>query len=187
MKHPSDAVLALYAGDDLGCWARLRTGRHLGGCERCRREVAAYQDLQAAVPELADLAAAGWNRLAAEMKANIRLGLEAGACVPETAHAGSPWLGFRSAVACASMAVLLLASLALVERPAPRAARPAAHGVVLRATSGGIEWNDGRQAMSLLHGNARGITLMVGAQGSMRARYVDADTGYVTVNNVYAQ
>jgi hypothetical protein len=26
----------------------------------------------------------------------------------------------------------------------------------------------------------------VGAQGSMRARYVDPETGYVTINNVYA-
>jgi hypothetical protein len=31
------------------------------------------------------------------------------------------------------------------------------------------------------------VTYSVGAQGSMRARYVDPETGYVTINNVYAE
>jgi len=36
-------------------------------------------------------------------------------------------------------------------------------------------------------GNANDVIQTVGAQGSMRARYVDPDTGYLTINNVYVQ
>lgn len=186
MKHPSDATLALYAGRDLGWLAQWRVRRHLARCERCRGEAAGYEDARRVLPELSELPGLPWNRLAAEMRANIRLGLEAGECVREDA-APYPWLGMRSMVAYASIAALVFASVLLVERPAPRMAGSSARGVVLQATSGGIEWNDGRQALGLMHRTAGNVTYTAGAQGSMRARYVDSETGYVTINNVYAQ
>ena len=81
MKHPDEATLALHAGGDLGLIARWRTNRHLSRCERCREEVAAFQGLREVLPDLAEMPEVPWNRLAAEMKANIRLGLAAGECV----------------------------------------------------------------------------------------------------------
>jgi len=188
MKHPSDATLALYAGRDLGWFARWWAGRHLAGCERCRREVAGYQDVLEVLPELGELPpGVGWSRLAAEMKANIRLGLEAGECVRGPQPAPVSWFGVRAVVAYASVAVLVFGSFLLVERPAPRAAAARSEGVVLKATAGGIEWSDGRQGMRLMNGRAGEVTYTVSAQGSMRARYVDPSTGYVTINNVYAE
>src|SRR5215831_4773166 len=81
MKHPSQATLALHAGGDLGPVARWFTERHVSHCERCREEVEAFQLTRQILPDLAEIPEIPWNRLAAEMKANIRLGLAAGECV----------------------------------------------------------------------------------------------------------
>jgi hypothetical protein len=192
MKHPSNATLALYAGGDLSWPSRWRAARHLAGCERCRAEVDAYSDARAEAAELRELPRVSWNRLAAEMKANIRLGLEAGECVRAEEDVavlpGPRWFrDSRALVACASIVALVVVGV-LLERPGPRAV-PAVEGAVLQAIGGGIEVTEGGQVFSLLHGRAQReeVTYSVGAQGSMRARYVDSDTGHVTINNVYAQ
>lgn len=191
MKHPSDAALALYAGQDLGPVARWRTRRHVARCERCRREVAAYSRVRAALPEMLEVPETGWSRLAAEMKANIRLGLAAGECVGQVQPEKErrvPLFGRRALVVYASIAALATAGI-LLERPLPRAR--AGDDITLEATALGIQLKGRGQSLSLLHGGAaadrNAVTFTVSAQGSMRARYVDSDTGYVTINNVYAQ
>ena len=186
MKHPDRATLALHAGGDLGPSARWRTQRHLAKCPDCRDAVAAFQEVRAILPELAETPEISWNRLAAEMKANIRLGLAAGECV-RTGQA--PWretplfTGARAVVAFASVVVLLFAGLVL-EHPGPGA--PKYDGVVVQTTANGIQVREGGQALRLMHSGAQNVQYSVGAQGSMRARYVDPETGYVTINNVYA-
>jgi anti-sigma factor RsiW len=136
MRHPNQAALALHAGGDLGAVARWRTERHLSHCERCREEIAQYRRIRSIVPDLAETPEIPWNRLAAEMKANIRLGLAAGECVRATSVADGRGLltGFRAAVAFASMAVLIAAGITL-ERPTPIAADQP--GIVAEATPGG--------------------------------------------------
>jgi hypothetical protein len=188
MNHPSDATLALFAGQDLGWLARRRTERHVARCERCRREVEAYSELREDLPEMTALPDdLHWNRLAAEMKANIRLGLAAGECVRDREPAPHPGslLGTRELVSYASILALVTASF-LLERPTPRLPK-IAEGVTLEATSNGIALKGGGQTLSLLHERAQDVTFSAGAQGSMRARYVDSETGHVTINNVYAQ
>src|SRR5271169_6208843 len=81
MKHPNEGTLALHAGGDLGLVAGWRTERHLAKCDRCRDSLAAFSELREVLPELAEIPEVPWNRLAAEMRANIRLGLAAGECV----------------------------------------------------------------------------------------------------------
>ncbi|MFZ0936327.1 MAG: hypothetical protein WA015_18545, partial [Bryobacteraceae bacterium] len=97
MKHPNQATLALHAGGDLGAIARWRARRHLARCAECREEIARFEQLRQFLPSLADSPELQWNRLAAEMKANIRLGLAAGECVSadEPAGAGRIWSGAR--------------------------------------------------------------------------------------------
>ena len=121
MKHPNQATLALHAGGDLGAFARWRTNRHLADCERCREEAAAFASLRAIIPDLGEMPETPWNRLSAEMKANIRLGLEAGECVRmnEKPLRKSLFSGVRAAVAVASVAALLVTGL-LLEHPIPR-------------------------------------------------------------------
>lgn len=188
MKHPTQATLALHAGGDLGWFARWRANRHLDGCERCREDLAAFADLRNILPDLAETPEIPWNRLASEMKANIRLGLAAGECVRagEKPLRESLFSGARAAVALASVVALLVAALVL-QHPAPVSSTFDAVVVQSTASGDGIQVREGGKALRLLHPGARNVTYSVGAQGSMRARYVDPETGYVTVNNVYAE
>jgi hypothetical protein len=184
MKHPNQATLALHAGGDLGKLARWTTSRHLAGCEECRREVEAYQEVRSILPVLAEVPELPWNRMAAEMRANIRLGLAAGECVRSEEVAPVKTGGFawgRAAVAFAGMVALVAGGLVL-QRPTPTE-----DGVVVQATSGGIQVREGGQALRMMHGGAQDVTYSVSAQGSMRARYVDPETGYVTINSVNAE
>jgi hypothetical protein len=187
MKHPAEATLALYAGQDLGPFARWRTQRHLAHCAQCREEVAEFSALRSEVSELAELPAISWNRLAAEMKANIHLGLAAGECVRESHVAALPgFSGLRSAVALASVVVLLLAGI-LLERPAPPEISGASPGISLQATGYGVEMRNGDQAFVLKNASGAEVTYSAGAQGSIGARFIDRSTGYVTINTVYVQ
>ena len=185
MRHPNQARLALHAGGDLGAFARWRTARHLSRCTDCRQEIAAYAQIRDMLPDLADPHELQWNRLAAEMTANIRLGIAAGECVRPAADLNRrpKFTGFRAAVACASIAAVVAAGITL-ERPAPAPAAPP--GIIAEATpdSGGIQMREGAQAFRLLHSGAVKVTYTAGAQGAMEARYVDRETGYVTVNTI---
>jgi hypothetical protein len=194
MKHPNEGTLALHASGDLGLWAGWQTRRHLANCDRCRDSVAAFAELRQVLPELAEIPEVPWNRLAAEMRANIRLGLAAGECVRTNAgnevwSEGAPtrelrWFTTgRGAVAFASVVVLMYAGL-MLERPLPVAAR---EGPLVQATQNGIQVRAGGSAFRLMNAGAKSVTYSAGADGSMGARYVDPETGYVTINNVYVE
>lgn len=192
MTHPNQSILALYAGQDLGWFTRWRTERHLARCRECRDEVQVFASARDTLVALNELPAISWNRLAAEMKANIRLGLAAGECVRGERTAGrlAPFgilSGARTLTACASVMALVAAGL-ILQRPTPPAP-PAisGDGAVLRATATGIELNQGGQTLSMQHVRSSDVTYSAGAQGSMQAGYVDSDTGNVTINNVYVQ
>jgi hypothetical protein len=128
-----------------------------------------------------------WNRMAAEIKANIRLGLEAGECVrtAEMPLRRASMSGWRAAVAFASVVVLVGGCLVL-ERPAPQMAHRAETSV--ESTKYGIQYQAGDERMlSLMNGGAQKAVYTFDAQGSMGARYTDPETGSVTINTVYAQ
>jgi hypothetical protein len=190
MKHPTQEMLALHAGGDLGWMAAWRTRRHVAFCEQCRDEVAAFSEVRETVPDLDEIPEVSWNRLAAEMKANIRLGLAAGECVraDEKPLRHPLFSSARTAVALASVLALMMTGIVL-ERPAPRPNFPPIDGVVVQSTKDGIQVRDGFRALQLRHTGVRDqdVIRSVGAQGAMRARYVDPETGYVTINNVYAE
>jgi len=193
MKHPNQATLALHAGGDLGLFARWRTDRHLRQCDRCRDEIDAFAATREIIPELAELPDIQWNRLAAEMRANIRLGLEAGECVrtsPSSLHEMPRFTGARAMVAMASILALLVTGIVL-EHPT-RFAPPttavvfADDGMVIQATGNGIQVKKGDQTLRLMN-PGKNVSYTSDAQGSIRARYVDPETGQVTESNVYAE
>jgi hypothetical protein len=189
MTHPNQSVLALYAGQDLGWFTRRRTERHLARCPECRGEVQAFGSARDNLAALNELPALSWNRLAIEMKANIRLGLAAGECVrgQRTVSMFQSLSDARALTACASVMALVAAGL-ILQRPAPVAPPAIARdSAVLRATAGGIELTQGGQTLSLLHAHSGDVAYSAGAQGSIRAGYVDSDTGNVTINNLYVQ
>ena len=189
MQHPSEATLALFAGQDLGPWARWRTRRHIARCELCRDEVAQFSGLRRQMTDLNELPGLSWNALAAEMKANIRVGLAAGECIRDTRHPlQAPFSGMRAAIACASVALLLVAGMWL-ERPAPVSIAQNPQGISLQAVGYGIEVREGDQAFVLKNRSAgdEEVTYSAGAQGSIGARFVDRTTGYLTINTLYVQ
>ncbi len=184
MKHPHENELALLASSDLGYFARRRVERHVATCDRCRAETQEFRSLRAELRPLNHLPELPWDRLAAEMKANIHVGLEAGECVSEGKWFVSParaWMAYAGALGLVLIALW-------IGQPTPRALPSIQNdAVVLAATGNGIERKHAGSSLSLMHDRARGLTLSVNAQGSMRARYVDSETGQVTINNVYVQ
>jgi hypothetical protein len=71
--------------------------------------------------------------------------------------------------------------------PPQRALMLAPADAVLQATPAGIEVKASRGALTLLNTRAGSQTVYVSAPGSLRARFVDSETGQVTINNVYAE
>lgn len=59
-------------------------------------------------------------------------------------------------------------------------------GVMLETTAGGLELNDHGRVLTLKHPKDRDVTFSVTAD-TVRARYVDSESGQVTINNVYVQ
>ena len=187
MKHPNQATLALHAGGDLGPFRRWMTARHLAHCAPCREEIAGFEEMRELLPELAGLPDISWNRMAAEIKANIRLGLAAGECVRPSGrrlHDSPLFSGARATLALASVLALMVTSL-MLERPVPRMAR--ANEPMVRATANGIQSRSGDQAFGLMHSGARSVTYTPGAEGTLGARYTDPETGNVTMTKVYVE
>jgi anti-sigma factor RsiW len=188
MKHPSQEILALQASGDLGLVQRWKTKLHLEGCPACRDEVAAYADMREVLPELNEIPEVPWNRIAAEMRANIHLGVVAGECVRESATpvAASPlFSAARATLVFGGVLAALIVGFVL-QHPAPVSASEP----MVQATSGGdgIQRRAGDQSFGLMNSaGAKSVTYSVSAQGSMGARYVDPETGNVTMTKVYVE
>lgn len=190
MRHPSETELALYAGGDLNVVRRFQVGRHIRDCARCSRETDAFASVRRElVNEASQLPAhLNWNRLSAEMSANIHVGLEAGQCVAPGMAAAPERFGWRSVALAACLSGLLVAAWTL-NVPAKRM-EPVmrASEVEMRTTSAGIELNENGSVLTLMHsrGGAQ-KPVIVSTPSSLRARFVDEETGQVTINNVYAE
>jgi hypothetical protein len=86
----------------------------------------------------------------------------------------------------AALTVMLLLGGYVTER---YGAPPAAKAVLLNASAGSVELRVGdQQVLTLSNSGQKGeqVNWRVSAD-TVSARYLDADTGYITVNNVYTQ
>lgn len=201
--HPDDRKIVLYACGDAGWVERFATARHLRTCEACKRRAETFRRDRLSVREAAAELPEGldWNRLAAEMTANIHVGLEAGECVsdvrPLKARPAATW---RPAFAAACLGVIVLGAAYLNFPEAQKASlargvskiwtQPAAvtdQGVALASTRNGIEVRENGAAFTMVNPGQSPTVVVVNTSGSLRARYVDDDTGQVTITNVYAQ
>ena len=229
--------MALFVSRDLSPWRNFAVSRHVAGCPSCRREAALLAHASSAFASEVDLIPGGpeaWDRLAAEMRANIRLGLEAGECVGESRFEGEAaedgmqpagwyagwnparwwnssrfgeWLHMDATwmrVVSAGAAVVLVstgiwwwqrdedASLAAYfsSQPAITASQEANGGdgeVVFRTVADGLQVERGGRSLTLAHTGRAASGLTVSLTGAMTAKYVDDDTGQVTIHNVYAE
>jgi hypothetical protein len=190
--HPADETLSLYAGSDLGLWTRMRIGRHVRRCERCAQHVEEFRGLREILSAGQDEAPPhlNWNELAAEMKANIHLGVVAGQCVsePRRQHVGIRW---RMAAVALPLLLMVLVAWLLQTVPPPlklisaSGSADGARGIVLESGASGIGVEqDGRGFRLLQPQAAQNVMYSVGGD-SVRSRYVDSDTGQVTISHVY--
>jgi hypothetical protein len=190
MKHPSQEILALHAGGDLGWLVGWKTARHVAACERCAGEVAAFSDLRDALPSLGEVPELNWNRLAADMRANIRLGLAAGECVRGVSEPVSEpvplFHGARITLALASILAVVVTGLVL-QGPGPGPVVARSVDPVVQLTSHGIQRRSGDQGFALMHGSAQSVTYTVNVKGSLGARYMDPETDQVTMTKVYVE
>lgn len=218
MTHAKETDLALFASGDASPWQRLRLRMHLGRCAQCREVAAAYQADRDWLKQEASRMPPGvdWEHLAAEMTANIRVGLEAGECVaPRRRRRAALATAFRIprmpvqmsfgwAAATAAVGVTLLIGAALwLNFPSSdkellgRAMSQLFHGrgiaesedagPLVEASDNGIMLRGNGGALKISQGALRPVAVSVSAQGSASASYVDADTGQMTITSVYVQ
>ncbi len=208
MTHPLQFDLALYSTGDLPLWRRPLIRLHVSGCGSCRSWVEAFAADRESLRGLAAEMPAGvnWDRLAAEMSANVRVGLEAGECVAPRVRRPTLAAGWRVTAAFAGVTALLVSawwlnmpqaeSVALghvVEKIAQ--ARPWRGGIraledpgpTVEVSAAGIQLQQNGGTLGMSQGQARPVSVTLSVQGSARARYIDADTGQVTITGVYAQ
>ncbi len=171
--------------------------RHVNGCAQCQAEVALFGDTSAAVrEETGEMpASVQWDGLAAEMRANVRLGIAASDAISSygTADDTRPAQGmsWRMAVLAAGFVFMLSVGywlnaskkseqIAAMRGPAP---------IVAEVSERGVGMSDGSKGMELQgpRTNPRASIMTVSTLGSAGARYVDEETGQVTVNHVYVE
>jgi hypothetical protein len=202
MSHAADIDLALYASGDLALWRRALAALHVRACEECRARLAAFREDRERLRESAGDLPDGvhWERLSAEMTANIRVGLAAGECVAPRVRKTPAALPWKPAAVAAGVAALVMGAWWL-NMPASdtqalsrvwqglrhggRLAMPAADlSTVVEASSEGVELRENGSALGIEQAGSRPVTFSVSAQGSASARYVDDDTGQVTITSV---
>jgi hypothetical protein len=203
-RHVMETELALYAAGDLPFWRGTLVKFHVRGCDECRGLVEALRMDRQELRQSADDMPANldWDQLAAEMTANIRVGLAAGECVTprERKVAAISW---RPMAIAAGLVVLLagawwlniprndteiigraLHNIATGERVgSPQEER----GPVVGASSSGVELVENGGRMGIEQGGLEPVMFSVSTQGSASARYVDQDTGQVTITATYVQ
>jgi len=197
VKHPSIEKLALYDGGELSWWDRLVLRRHVTGCAQCQAEVASFREAAITVREENEEMPAGvqWDRLAAEMRANIRVGIAASDAISAYGKPievgpvqGMPW---RMAVLTSGLVLMVTVGywLNAAKKSEQTAAMRAPDPVVAEASERGVGMSDGSKELVLQgpKANVRAAIVTVSTVGSAGARYVDEDTGQITVNNVYVE
>src|SRR5215472_18229666 len=200
--HPAEFALALYATGDLPLVDRLRVRFHLSNCDACRSVEQTYRKDQAWIRQKADELPEGvdWDRLSREMTANIRVGIAAGECVARRERK-TPIRGWRPVAVAAGLMVVLgsawwlnvpeaqneslkRAMVAIFHRGATvnQDRRP-----TVFASSTEIKLVENGGTFSMSQGDKAPVAVSVNAEGSASARYVDTDTGQVTITSVYVQ
>jgi hypothetical protein len=124
-----------------------------------------------------------WDSLAAEMKANILVGVEAGEAVRSRSTTVS--IGWKAGLVFAGLALLMVSGY-WWQLPGRLAGTPASVAqAVLEAGPGGLEVMESENVFSVVFDQNSGQQTLSGGLGSVRADYVDRETGQLTVAHVY--
>jgi hypothetical protein len=200
--HPDLAELVLFSGGDLPWGARWRVGRHVKHCADCEQQVLHFRSVQAELKREAKTetltgfeAIADWARLEREMLGNIGVGLAAAHCIENVGRKRA--LIYRTAFALALSALFVAGWLTHIPREQTNHLisslqrlvvldrQPHPSGTVLRTTAEGIAVGAQGTTLTILHPATAVVSLS--GPSAVSARYVDADTGQVTITKVYGR
>ncbi len=199
--HPSLQTLSLFEGGDVRLIARLRVRRHLRRCSECERQVMLFRSARAELKREATgqtltafEAITDWNRLEREMLGNIAVGVAAARCVDKV---GSGRVYLRRGAFITALAALFVAGW-MTHIPKEQTTRLAASlerifapqpqditGTIVRTTPDGIAVGSQGATLTILHPPSAMVS--VSGSSAVEARYVDEETGQVTITNVYGQ
>ncbi len=185
MMRLSEKEIALLAANDAGLWLRLKARLASRGTHSLRSERAAYSSIRAQMPRFRELPEYfAWDDLAAEMKANILVGVEAGEAI--RTRPAPVALGWKAGLVFACIA-LVAASGYWWQLPGRFAQTEPPLVSVLESYPGGLELQNQETALTVMYDRGTGQQALSGGLGGMRADYVDEDTGQLTVAHVYAE
>lgn len=198
--HPSAETLALYSRGDLPLFKRLRVRHHVSQCLECESEISLFVAARAELNrESSDEtltgfeAIADWRSLEREMLGNIAVGVAAARCIDKVGR--HTWLG-RVSVGAAALALLAIGWMTHIPNRDTRQLetavrrivgldRPVITGTIVQSTPDGISVRTQQATLTILH--PASAVVSVSGNSGMAARYVDEDTGQVTITNVYGQ
>ena len=201
-KHPTEEMLTLFSSGDLGWRTRWSLRRHISHCAACLSEVerfrSASQQLcrEARSETLTGFEAiADWNRLEREMVGNIAVGVDAARCIDNVGrHRFRSW---RGAFVGAGLTAIFLAgwSMNIPKEQSQHLSNAVrrfmgfqvsqAAGTTVQTTPEGIAVHAQGATLTMMHSGSAVVT--VAGSSSVGARYVDEDSGEVTITNVYGQ
>lgn len=185
MIRLSDKDRALLAGNDAGLLPRLKAALASRISPRQERADDGFGRILDELPRFRELPEYfAWDDLAAEMKANILVGLEAGEVVRSRPVAAP--LGWKTAVTFAGIAFLIVSGYWLgLSGHLLRSEKP--QTAILEAHPGGLELQTRETALTVIYSRESGQQVLSGGLGGIRADYVDEETGQLTVAHVYAE
>ena len=207
-RHTAETDLALYASGDLPVLRKLAAAWHVRGCEECRGLVETFRLDRDGLHQAADRLPEDidWDQLSAEMTANIHVGLAAGECVTPRTPKVEVLGWWRPAAAAAGIVVLVagawwlnvprsdtetiahaLQSMFTGQRGTAAQTPQEDRGPMVRSSSAGVELVENGGRLGIEQSGLLPAMYSVSTQGSASARYVDQDTGQVTITAVYVQ
>lgn len=200
-SHLTQQTLALFAAGDLSLITRWSVARHLRSCAQCEQQVSLFQSARTELKREASSesltgfeAIADWNRLEREMLGNIAVGVAAARCVDKVRR-GRTYL-WRGAFITAMTGLFVAGWMTHIPKEETGilsaklrgffgAEPPEITGTVVRTTPLGIAVRSQGTTLTILHPPSAVVTLS--GSSAVEARYVDEETGQVTITNVYGQ
>lgn len=208
--HPDVSTLALMgksggAGGDLPFWTRWKIRRHVKQCASCQQEAEAFHQSYLSFRREADQetltsfeAVADWTRMEREMLGNIRVGVSAGRAIDHVGEKAGFW-HWKGALGVTFLMFVVMTSwllnipreqtdhlLGSLRKIVGRGASVPMDPIVSTTDLGIVVRSQG-SALTILNPSTRPAAMTVSGVSSVRARYVDEDTGQVTITNVYGQ
>jgi hypothetical protein len=200
--HPSSRTLALYSRSDLTWLGRWQIGRHVAKCAYCEEQVAGFRSACNELKREAETqtltgfeAITDWTRLEREMIGNIAVGVAAARCIEKVGRGRI--FAVRGAWIAVGVAVLLAAGwftnvpseqrayLTASIRRSVGIEVPQIAGSVVQTTPEGIAVRAQGATLTILHPPSAVVSLA--GSSSLGARFVDEESGEVTITNVYGQ